>query len=546
MQARDALVFPDENLRRYFSAVMDALPFYVLLVDENHHILAWNEAMKHTFQVEDPAGLYCPKVIHGLDSPYHSCPLEDAVVAHEAIEKELFDGETGRWVSSAIYPTTLRSADNQRVYLHFTRDITDEKQSKERLAISVEHHKALGVLLQQLQKATTSEETLSTLVDVVLDLSWIDQTCGAGAFLSHADDLRLVYFRNLEREKPSQCARVPFGHCVCGTVAQQRQAIVTVPTETGRLNVIGHPHAGHGHATFPLVCEGKTLAVVNFYLRANTTLLDSQRDFLVAAVAVTAAALGEQTARESARAAEREIRELERRLFEKVVASQEDERKRVARELHDDLGQALSALLLDIKTMARADRTSTAEVCDRMDLAVRDLIGRVYTLAWDLRPSVLDDYGLDSALTRHIANLSKRTTTIVDYRFVTQGGEASRLPPGVEVLLYRVTQEAVNNALKHSEATRISIVVLHRETEVSLMVEDDGIGFDSEVLPAVSSKGGFGLVGLRERVSLLKGRLVIESSKGSGTSLRVTVPLAAPERASAPPHPELEGPEAAR
>ena len=206
--------------------------------------------------------------------------------------------------------------------------------------------------------------------------------------------------------------------------------------------------------------------------------------------------------------------------------SQEDERKRVARELHDDLGQALSALLLDVKTMSRGDKTTITDVCERMDSAVRDLIDRVYALAWDLRPSVLDDYGLDSALLRHISNVSKRTDTVVDYRFVASSNNLDRLPPSVEVLLYRVTQEALNNAIKHSCSKQISVVVIHRATEVSLMVEDDGIGFDPNAVAPSSSEGGFGLVGIRERVGLVKGNLVVESSPGEGTSLRVTVPLA--------------------
>ena len=526
MQTRDALVFPDENLRRFFSATLDALPFYVLLVDENHHILAWNEAMRHTFNVEEPYGLYCPTAVHGLNEPYHGCPLEDAVVTNEAIEKQLFDDPTGHWVTSAIYPTALRTAEDRRVYLHFTRDITDEKVSQHRLAESLEHHKALGLLLQNLQKASSPEQTLSTLVDTVLDLSWIDQTCGAGAFLAQGEDLNLVYFRNLDRTRQTECAKVPFGHCVCGRAARDRAPILTIPAEPQRLHVLSHNSDDHGHATFPLVCEGKTLAVVNFYLRANAGLGDSQRAFLDAAVAVAAAALGEQTARERARIAAAQVRELERRLFERTVMSQEDERKRVARELHDDLGQALSALLLDVKTMSRGDKTTITDVCERMDSAVRDLIDRVYALAWDLRPSVLDDYGLDSALLRHISNVSKRTDTVVDYRFVASSNNLDRLPPSVEVLLYRVTQEALNNAVKHSCSKQISVVVIHRATEVSLMVEDDGIGFEPNAVAPSSSEGGFGLVGIRERVGLVKGNLVVESSPGEGTSLRVTVPLA--------------------
>ena len=155
---------------------------------------------------------------------------------------------------------------------------------------------------------------------------------------------------------------------------------------------------------------------------------------------------------------------------------------------------------------------------------MRDLIIKVYQLAWDLRPALLDDFGLDSALSRHIDKITKRTDLAIDYQFVSS--ESSRLPSSVEIVLYRITQEALNNVVRHANASRVSVIVFRRPDTVTVMVEDDGCGFDADAELTPGEHAGLGISGMRERVALLKGTLVIESSPGNGTSLKDTVPVA--------------------
>jgi signal transduction histidine kinase len=515
-----------DELLKWWGGVMDALPFYVLLVDEDHRIVAWNQAMKTQFSQVDPAGAYCPEVVHGLAHPFEGCPLEDAVRANAIVDKQLFDHTSGQWVSSAVYPTTLLTPERRRIYLHFARDITAEKVGQLALAQSLEHHKALGLLLQRLGNCKQPVDTLKQLIDTTLELSWMRGTCGAGAFLARDNELELVYARDLGLQIEQRCAKVAFGHCLCGKVAAERVAIVPGDTSSAHLHVVADPGHDHGHAAFPLAHEGKTLGVVNFYVQANASLEPSQRAFLEAAVTVTTAALGEQLSHAAAREAEKKAAALEHQLLELVIQSQEEERKRVARELHDDLGQALSALLLDIKTMDQDDGKSKGELCARMEHEVRDLVSRVSALAWDLRPAVLDDLGLDSALSRHISNVSQRASLTIDYRFMCPDGLEARLPSRIEIVLYRVTQEALNNVVKHAQATRVSVLVYRRPDSVALVVEDDGQGFDVDTLHKQTSEG-LGLMGMRERVSLLTGELVIESAPGEGTTIKVTLPITA-------------------
>ena len=220
---------------------------------------------------------------------------------------------------------------------------------------------------------------------------------------------------------------------------------------------------------------------------------------------------------------ELQAREVERvQLLDKVICSQEEERARVARELHDELGQSLLALLLQI----RASNSDEAH-CVMHRVELEDSLGRIIEevrrLAWSLRPSILDDHGLESALTRHVESVQGLSGLNVDFQFVCLDGAESRFEPRVELVLYRVAQEALTNVLRHSEAKSASVLVCRNPDEVRLLVEDDGKGFDASA-SARASTGRLGLVGMRERVTLVGGQLAVESEPGHGTVVRALIP----------------------
>ncbi|MBN1610801.1 MAG: GAF domain-containing protein [Polyangiaceae bacterium] len=521
---RSAVDGPDQCVQQW-AQLLDSIPFYVLLVDDQHQIVAWNRAMRDKYGIDDPSGAYCPRLIHGTDGVHEGCPLEQAVVDSGAVEKEIYDPAEDHWLISAVYPTTAKSNQGRPLFLHFTRDITAEKRASLALELSLEHHKAIGQLLQRLSVCPSPDQTLEELVELTLGLSWMKATCGAAAFLVRDGHLELVRGRSLPDTVNQRCSRVALGECVCGQVALTAQSAFVSSHSPGAAPLAPAESDDHGHAALPLVYEGNVLGVVNFYLGSGTTLNEPQRAYLVAAAGVTAAALAQQLTRQQAREAQARATELERSLLKQVIASQEEERRRVARELHDDLGQALSALLLDVKA-GSGQVPGNVELCHRLETEVRELISKVYQLAWDLRPAILDDFGLDSALSRHINKVSGRTGLAIDYEFIGPQSPDSRLPPEVEVVLYRVTQEALNNVVRHASATRVSVIVLCHTDSVVLMVEDDGRGFDPEATADSGAQSGLGITGMRERVGLLKGELVLESAPGVGTSVKATIPLA--------------------
>jgi signal transduction histidine kinase len=208
-------------------------------------------------------------------------------------------------------------------------------------------------------------------------------------------------------------------------------------------------------------------------------------------------------------------RRVARDALRRVVAGQEIERRRLARELHDETGQALTSILLGLRAVEEAN--SDVDVGALRDLVVGTLQD-VRRLAVQLRPKALDDFGLVPALERLVQTFSESSGISVELE--ARIGE-ERLPSDVETTVYRIVQEALTNVVKHAEAHKVSILLVRRGTTLTAVVEDDGQGFDTKAV----GDDRLGLEGMRERVELHDGRMVVEASAGAGTMLRIEVPL---------------------
>jgi signal transduction histidine kinase len=203
----------------------------------------------------------------------------------------------------------------------------------------------------------------------------------------------------------------------------------------------------------------------------------------------------------------------------RVVSAQELERRRLARELHDETGQALTSILLGLRGVEDAsDPADLAKATGELRELVVTTLQDVRRLAVELRPKALDDFGLVPAIERLVETFREQTGIEVDLE--PRLGE-ERLPGEVETTLYRITQEALTNVVKHAQAHRVSIVLMRRDASVAAIIEDDGRGFGD----AETASNGLGILGMRERISLVGGRLEVESSPGSGTTLSIEVPV---------------------
>ena len=220
-----------------------------------------------------------------------------------------------------------------------------------------------------------------------------------------------------------------------------------------------------------------------------------------------------------------EREKLRRQLLEKVITTQEEERKRIARELHDSTSQSLTSLIVGLRLMETQcpDCPVQSQAQDLRDVAAQTL-DDVHSLAMRLRPRVLDDLGLAAALERLTGEWQARHKIPVD-TFMHAGEQ--RLPGQVETALYRIVQEALTNITRHAgKVTSVSILIERRGELIVAVIEDDGAGFDPE---NGTGEQHLGLLGMRERAELLGGRLTIESTLGHGTSLFIEIPIELPQ-----------------
>ncbi len=228
------------------------------------------------------------------------------------------------------------------------------------------------------------------------------------------------------------------------------------------------------------------------------------------------------------------------RLLDQVITAQEDERKRIARELHDETSQALTSLMVGLKLLEqRPELAEMRETLADLRSLTSKTLEAVHDLALQLRPSVLDDLGLVPATDRLVGDFQRTYRTSVT--FETNLRTAPRLPATIETALYRIAQEALTNVARHANAHSVSVLLESRRGSVRLIVEDDGRGFDMASCLNQSHDGRcLGVFGMRERATLLGGNLTIESTPGGGTTVFVEVPLSAESqdaRSQANPNP---------
>jgi two-component system, NarL family, sensor histidine kinase DevS len=258
----------------------------------------------------------------------------------------------------------------------------------------------------------------------------------------------------------------------------------------------------------PLIVRDRSIGVVLAHDKKGDDPRFGDEDLRLAEAFATRAAIAVDLSQRVAREALR-----------RVVAAQELERLHLARELHDETGQALTSILLGLRAVEDARDATQARAAY---VALRDLVVAtlhdVRRLAVELRPKALDDFGLVPALERLTETFAEQTGIDVDFEHAL-GPE--RLPGEVETALYRIVQESLTNVVKHAAAQHVSVVVSRRDGAVTAVIEDDGRGFGA----AGTGENGLGLVGMRERLGLLDGRLAVESTEGAGTTIVAEVRL---------------------
>jgi len=291
-------------------ALLDVIPFYVMLVDEEHEILLTNKALRSDLGLdpEKIIGGNCPKVVHGMDEPYPGCPLEEALETGKSVEREFFNSETGRWVSSAVYLTGKKTQGGRAIFVHFINDITERKRAEEEVRKNYDIQKVINTILRLSLENHPLEELLERTLDLILSIPWLAIESKGSIFIVGDEPGVLVMKsqRGLPRANQKRCARVPFEECLCGKAASS-QEIVFADRVDKRHEISYEGMSSHGHYCVPILFAGNTLGVINLYLQEGHWTNQGETDFLTGIANALASVMARKLTDDALKQREKEL-----------------------------------------------------------------------------------------------------------------------------------------------------------------------------------------------------------------------------------------------
>jgi signal transduction histidine kinase len=528
-QEADGIQALDLSLQDIIDSVEDA----VVVMDSAYRVLFANLAVRSRFQkgTESPIGKHCYEIFRERDKPCSpplwDCPLREVLksgsgtIAYHPVH--IHGAE--RYFKITMYP--LRdNYGNTKAVVELMRDATTERELESQ--ILRRHHQLLA--LNRISSAVSGLWDLDAILRVALDnvLEVINGTIGG--ILLVDDETNTLSYR-VQRGLSARYAekmRMPVGDGIAGKVAQTGNPMlledISKEPETAHHDLVS-AEGLKGFVSIPLKAKDKVLGVMNIASHAagrfgkdDMSLLSSIGGYIGIAI-------------EQARLYERLMNASERyqTLLQHALTAQEEERKRIARELHDETSQSLTSLTLSLQAIRGIAETKGIRDADLMERLKETHAYAVHAgkeivrLMKELRPTLLDELGLPVAIHRYAKDTLQVKGINVAAEFV---GTERRFPPEVEITLFRVAQGAIGNILEHSGAKNASVKLECSTNKCVLHIEDDGKGFDVNKLMRVDPSGrGAGLFTIKERVKLIGGTCSVESRPGQGTKVTVNVPL---------------------
>jgi len=513
----------EEKLRRSeaeLRLITDSIPSLISYVDKTEHYRFVNAVYEEWFKQprEQIIGRTLEDVLGAAYPPVKDCVRRALAGETVIFENKLDYPQEQRFVLAQYVPDTDASGEVQGFYAHVT-DIGESKRAEERLRESEERFRAMF------------EQANVGIVQTTIDGQLLKANPGFCKFIGYTqDETRGLTTRDVTHrddcEAEAELTRRLIAREISGYTIEKRYVRKDGSIIWGQMTATLVRHAtGEPFYTLLIVEDISDRKVAQEdLLRAHEELENRVRE--------RTHELADTNASLKAEVVERKTSEAARvRLLHQLVSAQEDERRRIARDLHDHLGQQLTALRLKIAALKEEcgkDKKLCAQAEEAQTLAAQ-LDSDVDFLAWELRPAALDDLGLTMALHNYVREWSGHFNTPAEFH--ASNLEAARLAPEIETNLYRIAQEALNNIYKYAGASRVEVLLERRDHHVVLIVEDDGIGFDlhkkENTDPTVKGNGdrGLGLMGMRERAALVGGTLQIESDIGAGTTIFARIPV---------------------
>lgn len=517
-------------------AVIDALSDAVIVVDLDCRIQQANRAacLWAGLDPESIQGRYCHDVFRCVPLPGTSeceCPLPAVRATGEPVKvthtHHLPGSSKLRYVD--IIASPLKD-DNGRMIavIEAMRDVTAERELAETLVRRNEHLSVLNSIARTVNQSLDLAEILNRALEEVLRLASVD----VGAIFLRDEivgSLELLAHRGLSEAAARIIAQFGMMDGSCGGVVEHQRLIVVPEVQryrSRRTEAIREEKVST-LVHVPLVAHGSSLGSMCVGTRQPREFDPHEQELLTA--------IGNQiaVAVENARLyAELQHKEhIRGELLRKVISAQEEERKRIARELHDEVSQNLAALIYAAEEATELRQSpETQRLLDSIRKVAQQTLNGVHKLIFDLRPTMLDHLGLVPALRwfaqTRLEAVGVRLIVKEECQRSRSDGEPCRLPPETETAVFRVVQEAINNIARHALARNVHLTFSLGDDQMTMMIEDDGIGFDlMEVSVASESGRGLGLIGMQERIQLVGGQLEIDTAPGYGTRIRIQVPI---------------------
>lgn len=519
--------------RDFLQTIMDSLDDELMVLDNQLRIIQANRKLRLAYKGEEALGHYCYEVTHGLNHPCRSpscvCPVNKIRQTGMSIRvTHTHAPDTGNATKQKyveISASPLRDSNGKITHIvEMTRDITENKELENQILEANKQLLALNAIATTASQSLSLGVILNSALDKVLEMT--DGESG-GIFLLNENSgrLSLKVYRGLSAHFIQGAAGTALGEGIAGEIAQQVTPLVIDDllndSRVSRWGII----VEEGIRALVGVSLTSKEKVVGVLMIANHTVWTSSKQkiqFL--------SALGHQLgiAIENARLYQelQQKEEIRSELLRQIISAHEDERRRVARELHDVTSQALATLAIRLEAFT-AMQGHASKGTEIQAEEIRSLLAstskEVHGLIYDLRPSLLDDLGLPAALRSCAHNTLEPAGVEVH---IEVAGQEKRLPPQIEIALFRIVQEAISNIARHAKAESTYINLEFKERSILVQVEDDGTGFDLTAISASSSsKEKFGLLGMKERAELLGGTLNIETKPGHGTRVVIEIPI---------------------
>jgi signal transduction histidine kinase len=523
----------DVGLRTSLNDVVDSVEDEILVVDCDYRVRFANSAVRNKFQKKPgaPIGEVCYEAIHDRDRPCSmplwECPVGKVVQSGSPVTITHTDQTSGvnRYLKITAYPLRDHNGDIVAV-VELRRDVTAERELENQI---LRRHYQLSTL-SRISSVVTGLQDLDTILRNALDSVLELINADIGGILLWDEETKTLRYRVYRGLSPSYAESVQLSPSqgIAGRAAQTGEPLLL--EDISKDPRTAHPvsiraEGIRGFVSIPLKSKARVVGVMNVASHAigrfgadDVSLLSSIGDYLGTAIEQANLYARLERARERYQA-----------LLRHALTAQEQERKRIARELHDETSQAITSLTLSLQAimaMAEMKGITDSEFMNKVKTTYSFAVHAGYEivrLMKELRPTLLDELGLAAAIHRYAKDSLQAKGINVVAEF---SGMEERLPPEVEVTLYRVAQGLIGNILEHSEAKNVSIKIERSANECILRIEDDGRGFDVSKVTQVEASGrGAGLFTMRERMSLVGGTGVVESKPGKGTRAVAKVPL---------------------